>query len=366
MRETLRQDTPSNPTRVSRRRFLRASTGALAAAAAASPWRVALAQARERLVLIDWGGAYHAFFAGDFKTAFERRYRCDLVVQSMGTAEKNARLIAEAERPTMHVVMVEPQFAAKLATTGVVVKVSSAEVPNLKNLYPVVQDFFGGVGVPHGIVTRGLAYNHQRLKSVPTWETMWQPEYKGHVGGPANGSEEMAMQFLAAAAMINGGDQNNLEPGWQKLREFRKQAPIWYGTNAIRNQHQQRDELWMTLSSNGHTYALADKGVPLGFTLPPGKSFLSGSALVVPKAIGPSKLEFAFKLADMIISDEWQAKAAPTTYWAPVVRGIKLDPKVMERTARSEEVERLILLDWVRINKDLDKIAERWRNEIVG
>jgi putative spermidine/putrescine transport system substrate-binding protein len=349
---------------LSRRSLLAAGTGAIAGTLGgiAAP---ALALSREQLVLIDWGAAYHKFFAGEFKATFEKKYACDLVVQPMGTAEKNARLLAEAERPTMDVVMIEPMFAAKLATMDVVARITPAQCPNLKNLFPVIQNFFDGVGVPHGIVARGLAYNHDKVKGVPTWEAMWQPEYRGHVGGPSHGSEEMSMQFLAAASLINGGTVSNLEPGWQKLKAFRAQKPIWWSTNGNRNEYQQRGDLWMTVSSNGHTYALADRGVPLSFTLPPNQSFLSGSALVAPKAIGASKLDFAYKLMDMIISDEWQSKAAPSTFWAPVVQGIKLDPEVARRTA-SDEVGRMKLLDYTYLNANLDKLAERYQDEVVA
>jgi spermidine/putrescine-binding protein len=228
-----------------------------------------------------------------------------------------------------------------------------------------VQNFLGGVGVPHGIVARGLAYNHEKVKVAPTWETMWQPEYRGRVGGPAHGSEEMSMQFLTAASLMAGGSVSDLEPGWQRLKAFRAQSPVWWSTNAVRNQYQQRGDLWMTISSNGHTYALTDRGLPLSFTLPPGQSFMSGSALVVPKAIGPAKLEFAYKLMDMIISEEWQAKAAPSTFWAPVVPGIKLDPEVAKRTA-SNEAGSLKMLDYTNIVANLDKLAERYRDDAVS
>src|SRR5690242_3514115 len=171
------------PARLTRRDFLR-NAGAVSAAGTLS--LPVYAQSREQLVLIDWGAAYHAFFAGEFKAAFEKKYACDLVIQSMGTAEKNARVLAEAERPTMHVVMIEPMFCAKLAAMDVVARITPDHCPNLKNLFPVVQNFFGGVGVPHGIVARGIAYNHDKVKGVPTWETMWQPEYRGRVGGPAH------------------------------------------------------------------------------------------------------------------------------------------------------------------------------------
>lgn len=356
----------SRPTRdLTRRDFLRKAGAASAVGALAGTAMPVYAQAREQIVLIDWGAAYHQFFAGEFKAAFEKKYACDLVIQSMGTAEKNARLLAEAERPTMHVVMIEPMFCAKLATMDIVARITPNECPNLKNLFPVVQNFFGGVGVPHGIVARGIAYNHDKVKGVPTWETMWQPEYRGKVGGPAHGSEEMSMQFLTAASLMTGGSVTDLEPGWAKLREFKKQSPVWWSTNAVRNQYQQRGDLWMTISSNGHTYALTDRGVPLSFTLPKDQSFLSGSALVVPKAVGQSKLEFAYKLMDMIISDEWQAKAAPSTFWAPVVQGIKLETEVARRTA-SAEVGTLKMLDYTNIIANLDKLAERYRDQVVS
>src|SRR5262245_59484551 len=100
-----RKSRPSR--RLTRRDFLLKGS-AIGAAASLAPCLPAYAQAREQLVMIDWGAAYHAFFAGEFKAAFEKNHACNLVIQSMGTAEKNARLLAEAERPTMHVVMVEP------------------------------------------------------------------------------------------------------------------------------------------------------------------------------------------------------------------------------------------------------------------
>ena len=88
----------SRPTRdLTRRDFLRKAGAASAFGALAGTAMPVYAQAREQIVLIDWGAAYHQFFAGEFKAAFEKKYACDLVIQSMGTAEKNARLLAEAE-----------------------------------------------------------------------------------------------------------------------------------------------------------------------------------------------------------------------------------------------------------------------------
>jgi putative spermidine/putrescine transport system substrate-binding protein len=352
---------------VSRRTFLKSSlaVGVVSGVTQAFSSRT-FGAAREEIVMVTYGGAYQNFFSGAFKEAFEKRYPCTLVVQAMGVPEKSAKLLAEKDHPSLHVIMVEPKDAIAWNEWGILTRLTKDNVPNIKNVYKTAQDPYGfQTSVAHGFNCRALAYDTVNIKSEPTWEMMWDPKYRGKVGMISNASEEMGIQFLVVAAMLAGGDQRNIEPGWKKLREWKEtMRPIFYANNAIRNQYQTKRELWMCLSTSTHTYALAQTGVQLKLAKPKGKSFLGGSAIVIPKNLPTSKMEFALKCADMMLEPEWQIKSAEETFLNPSVKGVEVPKKLLEVLPTQEELDQLILLDWRYINTQADKWAERFRNEI--
>ena len=354
---------------MTRRDFLKKGVQAgLAAGVISSLPRPTWGAAKEEIVMITYGGAYQSFFSTVFKAAFEKRYPCTLVVQAMGVPEKTAKLLAEKERPTMHVIMIEPKDAVAWNEWDVLTKLTKDNVPNIKNVLKTAQDPYGfQTSIAHGFNVRALAYDYENVKPEPQWETMWDPKYRGRVGMIANCSEEMGIQFLTAAAMLAGGSPSNVEPGWKKLKEWKDtMRPIFYANNAIRNQYQTKRELWMCLSTSTHTYALAQTGVPLKLAKPKGKSFLGGSAVVVPKNIPQSKMEFALKCTDMMLEPEWQIKGTEATYLNPSVSGLQVPKKLLAVLPSQEELNQYILLDWRTINKQVDKWAERFRNEILG
>src|SRR5690606_33933343 len=87
-------------------------------------------------------------------------------------------------------------------------------VTNLSALYPKAR--FSEYGVITNFGQYGIAYNPEEVNPAPTsWNDLWKPEYQGAV--TTAGFDAANIELLVLMAKLNGGSEDNIDPGFAKM-----------------------------------------------------------------------------------------------------------------------------------------------------
>jgi putative spermidine/putrescine transport system substrate-binding protein len=240
---------------------------------------------------------------------------------------------------------------------GYIAKRNDNALKNLGGVYPGLLEKSGGFGVPATYSLVGIAYNTQMVKEPPqSWADLWRPEFKGKVG-IARTSSNLGLATLAIAAKTFGGSEDNLEPGWERLRMLEARAAR---SPAVLGQMLEREEIAVAPLWNNNTAAAAEKGLPIRFVMPkPGAIAIISFMSAIANTRHPDLVN---EWLDGILSPAYQARAAGAPYYfGPTVRGVSVPEAARTYTPSTpEEVMALQTIDWTKIVPVRGQLVERF------
>ncbi len=240
---------------------------------------------------------------------------------------------------------------------GYIARRNEGRLKNLANVYPGLLEKSGGFGVPATYSLVGIAYNTQLVKEPPqSWADLWRPEFKGKVG-IARTSSNLGLATLAIAAKTFGGSEDNLDPGWERLRMLEARAAR---SPAVLGQMLEREEIALAPLWNNNTASAAEKGLPIRFAMPkPGAIAIISFMSAIANTRHP---ELVDEWLDGILSPAYQARAAGAPYYfGPTVRGVSVPEAARPYTPSTpEEVMALQTIDWTKIVPVRGQLVERF------
>ncbi len=229
---------------------------------------------------------------------------------------------------------------------GYIQKADPSKLSNYGNVFPEFIEKSQGYGVPATFSLIGLAYNTELVKTPPTsWADMWNEEYKDLVG-ICRTSSNLGLGTLAVTAKIFGGSEDNLEPGWEKLKALN---PIAGRSPRILAQMMERGEIGIAPLWNNDAAVAEAKGLPIRFVKPdPGPVAIVSIMSAITNTRHPDLVN---EWMDGIISAEYQAMAADAPYYFGVtVKGVAIPEAARPYTPSTpEEVTKLQTVDWSKI-----------------
>lgn len=252
---------------------------------------------------------------------------------------------------------------------GVFEKISEADVPNLKFLYPEAKRNaeFAPVASFYSI---GLAYNEKILKEkgIPeptSWADLWNPAFAGHVALP-DISSSAGMVTVIAAAWSSGGDEKDVKEAFDKLSKI--QALYYYRSSSDLQSKMVSGDAWIAPWYNGRAWALHNTGFPLKYIYPKPHGMLLLQTLHVSK--GTTMKEASMQFIDAGLAPESQICIAKKLFYAPTnmkaAAEMQADPKLAEQMPGTAEViKSLYMPDWGVINKALPQWTELWNRKVV-
>ncbi|WP_085035852.1 ABC transporter substrate-binding protein [Ensifer aridi] len=198
------------------------------------------------------------------------------------------------------------------------------------------------------------------IKSI---EDLLNPKLKGEILWP-NPTLFSNLQVVSLA-LARGGDEFNMEPGWEFLKELAKSGNI--GRVAANT-----SDVITSLDTGETTVTFGDQGtlsgikgvktIPLTKTSKDLKTFMFVSGWVVLKSSKNKKLAFDF--ANHTIS-----KAASGRYFKDVGEvpvNAKAEHTIDHLRFEPKEIEEFVVVpDWDHLGKELDGWNKRWEQEIV-
>ena len=228
---------------------------------------------------------------------------------------------------------------------------------NLAAVYPALLEKSQGYGVPATYSLVGVAYNTALVKTPPeSWADLWKPELKGKVG-IARTSSNLGLATLAIAAKTFGGSEDNLDPGWERLKMLEAKAAR---SPATLTQMLEREEIAIAPLWNNNTAAAAEKGLPIRFAMPkPGAIAIISFFSAIANTRHPDLVN---EWLDGILSPAYQARAAGAPYYfGPTVRGVTVPEAARPYTPSTpEEVLALQTIDWTKIVPVRGQLVERF------
>ncbi|NLY88226.1 MAG: ABC transporter substrate-binding protein [Firmicutes bacterium] len=295
---------------------------------------------------------------------FQKETGIKVVVSHGLTSETVPKVIAQRRNPRLDVVFIDDVGIYKLAEEGLLEQLPLDKIPNSKYIpegFRIANNYGLGVFMYETVI----AYNPNYIKEEPTsWNELWDPKYRNKVAmQPVEWGG--GYMFIPLCSMLAGGDQYNLEPAWQKLRELKPNVLTFASNMADLAQLMQDGSVWLAVANPYLLYEYVDAGYPIRFAKDSLKEgFFAGVAGVALVKNGPGDREAALKLIDYALSKKAQEGMANEMYFGPCSMNVELSPEVDARvTNGEEEYKKLIFMDWGVLGAQRAEVTQRFYRE---
>ncbi len=327
------------------------------------------AGAETEVVMASFGGTIEQFNRSDVIPAFEKAtgIKVKLVV---GTALTNyAKVVASRSNPDIDVYWSNELTHAAGKQQGLYEKLDPKVVTNLADVYDFAKDP-DGIGVGVYVLATGIMYNSKALREAgipaPTsWNDLWDPRLKGKV---ALYSFDVAysQDLLVLLARPGGGSEKNIRPGLEKLKSLRTSGNLvsFASTPAELDNMLVQGQAWMTVNGSPRAFILKDRGAPIDFAFPKeGAGYFTNYFEVVKNAPHPKAAQL---LVNFLTSPDIQLIIAKGVVAAPINRKVVVPDSLRGKVPLGEQLGKLVRIDRVEMNRDLDNWAEQWNREVEG
>lgn len=324
------------------------------------------AMAAGEVVFGCWGGASQTRFLEKMLPPFEKANDVKIRYVPGVSTYFTSQLQAQKASPEMDVVCQDdgPQSVAR--EMGLLESMDEKTVPNLKNVVPSAIGV-DKVGVGYGLLAMGIVYAPEALEKAgvappKSWNDLADPRFKGRVVMSTLDASP-GLHALVMLAKANGGDEKNITPGFEKMKQVSANA-FEFIKGADFTQYFQQGEAWLAVWTNSEMARFVNaSGYKLNFVYPE-----EGASLVMPMLSlvknGPNN-DMGLKLIDYLMSDHMQTVFARESRVGPVNKNVTLPADVAQGlTYGDEAVSKLVRPDWAVINANRSDWTERWNREI--
>jgi putative spermidine/putrescine transport system substrate-binding protein len=353
---------------VSRRRFLQGTTAAgLAGAGLGMGMRPA--HAVDQLLVVQWGAMWIEVskeIVKEYEPKNDARIAWEL--HSGGAAAVVAKIKASWPRTQYNVVSAwDPVFRAMI-NEGWLEPVTYDEVPNLKDIPPafIQKDAQGRMmNVPLSTAGAWWGYRKDLLdKPFRTVEELLEPRFKGKIVVPF--PVNLTGLSMVSLAMARGGNERNIEPGWDFIKELARRGNIGRVTNNNSEfiNAMSSGEVSVGFWNSGGWFAILQRfPTQIMNRMPDNKGFLFNEGFCILKT---GKEAAGKKFANHFAGAEVNSKynmplgsgpANPKAKPNPILEGIFYKPEELEKHA--------YIPDYTYLASQVDAWAKRWETEVV-
>lgn len=319
---------------------------------------------QDKMIFSGYGGLWEKALKDYVIRPFEKQFNARVILDTTGvSAAKLAKLRATKDSYSWDAGILVEVDAMAGAKEGLLEPVDEKKIPNMKDIYPIARTLLQGYGPVVAFDHLGLLYNPNHVKPAPdSWMVLWDPKYKGKVA-ISHPTEYKGLYILIIAAKLNGGDQYNIQKGFELIRKLIPNVGSWIAASALYVPYLEREEVWLSPFWNGRSQALVDQGLPIKMVIPKEGTIPICNCWVVPKTA--KNKELAYKFINFYLDIAQQEAWARHMYYGPTNMKLTLPPEVASRTIYGkEQVENLILLDMDHIFKERPQWVEQWNKEI--
>jgi putative spermidine/putrescine transport system substrate-binding protein len=323
----------------------------------------AILRAQDKTIVTTlFGGIYEQRYRKHVLEPFERKRGVKFVIKYGSPNEWLTSAMVNRDDPEIDLPFLSLPVAMKaIKTNGIFLDLTPAMIPHLRDVEPAFYDVYERKAVGFNYVDNGLVYRHDLVKEPPTsWKELWDPRFKNQLILP-DISGGFFHETVVIAALLHGGSETNLEPGYEALKRLKPNIVRWYKSPNEVSGILQRGEAAMAGSGSARAYAMKDGGMPVNFTVPKEGAPVGVLSYHVPIKARNRELLLAF--IDFALALEQQTGFGNEMQSGMVNRSFKPDPAIADRIVPHAKLWRL---NWPVIEPKMTEIAERMQRDVIG
>jgi len=340
---------------------------AILAASIALTSGAATGRAAEGLTVAFYGGSWGDTIQKCIVQPFSKTTGIRVTPEPGVSSVTIAKLRQQKGHPVIDVAWLDGGISELAAAEDLVAPIDPKKVPNVAEMIPegIYRNAKGQIyALSTGFYALGLVYNTQQIKLKPTsWLDLWKPAYDGAVTVPAP-DNAMGIPFILAINRMEGGTLDNLQPGLKKLKALKVSS--FFDTSGGADDSFQSGQAIIGAHYAQAAWALADKGLPIGYAVP--KEGAPAGDIRVHIVKGTDRLAEAEQFVNYAISRPAATCMSENLYVGPATKGVVLDAKARQRMPWGPDgsVKSLALTDWNAINPLREKITQMFNREVIG
>ncbi len=339
----------------SRRRVLAAGVATGLVQAFPAP---AIGQARRSLTVQTLGGAIEKTMREEIVPEFQKAHGIDvtLVIEDDVTILPKLRAargkapfdVCTCDNPIailgQEMEVWAPDQSAKLSNIGAIYK--SSRPPMTANYGSIVYEY-------------ACVYNTKKMKAPASWNDLWAP---GVIAGVPHISQAYGLTFLYIAALMNGGSEKNLDPGFEaikRLKNFKVYKNVSQGLQLF-----QQNEIDVALFYSHRAQQMTDMGLPIAKTTPKEGTWGQRTGTQIPKAA--ANMEEAVLWVNNTLSVPYQTAFMKSLY-SPTNRNVVVPPELKGKILTGEQfIDSIREAPWAALLPQRDALLEKWTREFGG
>jgi putative spermidine/putrescine transport system substrate-binding protein len=313
------------------------------------------------LVVGVWGGPQEDLVREFVIKPFEAETGATVQLTLGGSTDRYAKTYAELDNPTLDIVYLDLTQTERVTKDAVVLPPDGSKVPEYNNVYENLKAFGG---YPVALNAVGLMYNTDKIPEAPkSWLDCWKPEYKGKVA-PMVFPGSQGTGFLLMAAKVHGGNEYNITPGFEALKNLKPFPMILSGIDETNLAFEQGD-VWLTPQISGYVYAFKkNEAGPVDFAIPAEGGILSMNFAHITK--NSKNADLAAIFINYHLAQACQEAYAARLFYGPTNRTVKLSDDLADAVIYGEEkVSLLLSFDNAYLAENESKWADIWNREIL-
>lgn len=317
-----------------------------------------LANAETVLRMMTWGGLWLDIFR-PVTVDFEKKtgIKVEFVVQA-GASDGMTKLSAQRANPQIDIWTSIESTVQGATKIGLLAPLDSKRIPNMLEL-PAT--FRTETSVAIWLSPRGIFYRKDLVPfEITKWQDLWDPRLKGKIGVTF---ELDRGSFLIMAALLNGGSEKNIGPGFEKLKSLKDNIHAVYKTDPESIKLLETGEIsiagWGILPN---VYRRLGPDSQYRFVMPAPR-FLATIPISIVQGRGAEQLAAAEAFVNFLLSPESQ------TVMASIAGTIPANPKApvpdkLKAFLPGLPVPDVYNVDWSEVDKHYSDWQDTWAREI--
>lgn len=312
----------------------------------------------KEIKVMTWGGHWLDIFR-PVAEKFEKEtgIKVEFVVQS-GAGDGLNKITAQRANPQVDVWTSIASTVQAATKAGLLETLDPAEFPNMKD---VPDSLKSPTSSAIWLSPRGIFYRKDLVPfEIKKWEDLWDPRLKGKVG------VSFALDrgnFLVLAALLNKGDEKNIDPGFAKIGEMKDNIHAIYKSDPESIKLLETGEIavaaWGILPNVYRHLGPDSKYV---FVMPAPR-FLAEIPVSIVKGRSPAHAAAAKKFVDFMLRPDSQTTMASIAGTIPANAKAAV-PEKLKTVIPSIPVSDVYHMDWAAVNAGYSKWEERWMREV--
>jgi putative spermidine/putrescine transport system substrate-binding protein len=316
------------------------------------------ASAETVLKMMTWGGLWLDIFrpvAADFEK--KTGIKVEFVVQS-GAGDGMTKLAAQRANPQVDLWTSIESTVQAATKSGLLAPLDAKRIPNMLELPAVLRT---DTSIAIWLSPRGVFYRKDLVPfDIVKWQDLWDPRLKGKIGVTF---ELDRGSFLIMAALLNGGSEKNIGPGFEKVKALKDNIHAVYKTDPESIKLLETGEIavagWGILPN---VYRRLGPDSQYRFVMPAPR-FLAPIPVSIVQGRGAEQLAAAEAFVNHMLSPESQTIMASIAGTLPANPKAAI-PEKLKTVLPGLPVPEVYNVDWAEVDKHYSEWQDTWAREI--